>query len=97
MSHRHSISGPPVAGQLPVLRSRSPRLSHSSSKCSRYSSNSRRLELWSGPLVGGVRLVYIPKWIRVPSRCCRCQSGDPFSDSTRRSLDIWSFTKAFIG
>ena len=26
-----------------------------------------------------------------------CQSGDPFNASTRRSLDIWSLTSAFIG
>ena len=68
MSHRHSISGPPVAGQLPVLRNFSVRLSHSSSKCRLYSSNSRRLALCSGPLVGGVKLVYMPKWIRFQSR-----------------------------
>ena len=46
---------------------------------------------------GCVRLVYIPKWMRLPFRCCLCQSGDPLSASTLRSLDIWSLTSAFMG
>jgi hypothetical protein len=52
ISHRHSISDLLTTGQLPVSRNSGVRLSHSSSRCCRYSSNCWRFVELSGPRVG---------------------------------------------
>ena len=97
MSHRQSISEPPITGQLPVFRSSSVRPAHSSWRFCRYRSNCWRFRCCSGPLVGWVRLVYMPKWIRLPFKLRSCQSAEPLKARIRRNRDIWSLTSAFMG